>query len=56
MKTLIRNASVVLPNETGMFDVLIENDRIAGIGTGLPVSADEVIDARGLHLIPGCDR
>lgn len=53
MKTLIRNATVVLPEETGMFDVLIENDRIAGIGTGLPVSADEVIDARGLHLIPG---
>ncbi|MBL8816704.1 MAG: dihydroorotase [Planctomyces sp.] len=53
MKTLIRNATVVLPQETGHFDVFIEDGKIGGIGTGLPVTADEVINARGLHLIPG---
>lgn len=53
MKTLIRNATVVLPQETGLFDVFVEHGKIAGIGTGLPVTADEVINARGLHLLPG---
>ncbi len=54
---LIRNASIVNEGEVFSGDVLIENDRIVRIGSGIapaaPVVYDE-IDATGLHLFPGC--
>ena len=53
MKTLIKNAVVVLPNETLKTSVLLEDDRIAAIDTAIQTEADEVVDASGLHLIPG---
>jgi dihydroorotase len=53
MKTLIKNATVVLPNETARTSVLIEDQRIADIDPALQIEADEVIDAAGLHLLPG---
>ncbi len=53
MKTLIRNATVVLPDEIGQFNVLIENGSILDVSASSSASADEVIDAKGLHLIPG---
>ena len=52
MKTLIRNASVVLPEGIQEIDVLIDSGRIALLdAAGQP--ADETIDATGLHLLPG---
>jgi dihydroorotase len=53
MKTLIKNARVVLPN--GLFDtnVMIEDERIAAIDAAIHARADEVVDAAGLHLLPG---
>jgi dihydroorotase len=53
MKTLIKNARVVLPN--GLFDtnVMIEDERIAAIDAAIHARADEVVDATGLHLLPG---
>jgi dihydroorotase len=53
MKTLIKNARVVLPD--GVFDtnVLIENERIAAGDAAIHARADEVVDAAGLHLLPG---
>lgn len=53
MKTLIRHAQVVLPQETILANVLIEDDKIAAIDAAEHTAADETIDAHGLHLIPG---
>ena len=53
MKTLIKNAHVVLPTETTQVDVLIDEQSIAAIDPAITVSADSIIDATGLHLIPG---
>ena len=53
MKTLIRNATVVLPDAVERINVLIEGNRIASIGAPDSATADDVIDAKGLHLLPG---
>ena len=53
MKTLIHNASVVLPTGTSSVSVLIDGTQIADIDPAIQVTADEVIDATGLHLLPG---
>ena len=53
MKTLIRNATVVLPQGTSSVSVLIDGTQIADIDPAIQVSADEVVDATGLHLLPG---
>ncbi|MBP90119.1 MAG: dihydroorotase [Planctomycetaceae bacterium] len=53
MRTLIKNATVVLPNETVHTSVLIEDQAIADIDPARQIDADEVIDAEGLHLLPG---
>ena len=53
MKTLIRNAVVVLPGETCETSVLIEDDKIAAIDPAVQTAADETVDATGLHLLPG---
>ncbi len=51
--TLIRNATVVLPDATVKTDVLIDGATIAEIDPAVQVNADETIDATGLHLLPG---
>jgi len=53
MKTLIRNATVVLPSESVQTSVLIEDTKIADIGSAIHATADVVVDAAGLHLLPG---
>lgn len=53
MRTLIKDAVVVLPEETGRFDVLVENGRIVSVDAAIHATADEVVSAQGLHLIPG---
>ena len=53
MKTLIQNATVVLPTGSARTSVLIEGDKIAAIDPAVHTSADETIDAAGLHLLPG---
>ena len=53
MRTLIKNATVVFPNETVRTSVLIDADKIADIDPAIQVEADEVVDAEGLHLLPG---
>lgn len=51
--TLIRNATLVNEGVVRQADVLIRGQRIAAIGTDLPQSADRIIDATGLLLLPG---
>lgn len=53
MKTLIRRAVVVLPDAIERINILIDGDTIASVDAPDSAQADEVIDADGLHLIPG---
>ena len=52
-RTLIRGATVVLPGEDARASVLLEGGRIAAIDPAAHTRADEVVDAGGLHLLPG---
>lgn len=53
MKTLIKNATVVFPAGEARASVLIEDDRIVSIDAPSTTTADRVVDASGLHLLPG---
>ncbi len=52
-RTLIRDASVVMPEETARTSVLIEDGTIADVDPPRHARADEIVDAAGLHLLPG---
>ncbi|MCH9694747.1 MAG: dihydroorotase [Gammaproteobacteria bacterium] len=52
-KILITNARLINEGDIRDADVLIENDRIAKIGTGLSSDSASVIDAAGKFLMPG---
>ena len=53
MRTLIKNAQVVFPSGVAAVSVLIEDHRIAAIDPAVQTAVDEVVDAAGLHLLPG---
>lgn len=53
MRTLIRGATVMLPTGRAETAVLIDGERIAAIDAGPHTSADQIIDAGGLFLLPG---
>jgi dihydroorotase len=53
MSLLIRHATVVLPTGCERLSVLVEGSKIAAIDAAVHARADEVVDAAGLHLIPG---
>lgn len=53
MRTLIRHATVVLPRETLRTNVLVVDGRIAAVDAAEHSQADAVVDAAGLHVIPG---
>jgi len=53
MKTLIRHATVVLPTGCIQTSVLVDGPRIVSVDAAIHADADVVVDARGLHLLPG---
>src|SRR5262245_2945708 len=53
MRVLIKNGTVVTAADLYKGDVLVEDEKIAVIGTSLNVQADKVIDAVGKYLLPG---
>ena len=53
MKTLIRNAHVVLPDETVVTSVLVEDAIVAAIDPAIHCQADIEMDATGHWLLPG---
>jgi dihydroorotase len=53
MRTLIKNANVVFPDNLSKVDVVIEGSRIADVDPAVQLAVDEVVDAEGLHLLPG---
>ncbi len=50
---LIRGGDCVLPWGQARLDVGVRDGRIAAIGAPADATADEVIDAAGLHVLPG---
>jgi dihydropyrimidinase len=56
MRTLIKNGTIVTAVDQYTGDVLIEDEKIAVIGTALDIPAanvDKVIDAAGRYVLPG---
>ena len=55
MKTLIKNGTLVNPRgKSGEWDVLLEDGVVkALLPRGSQAEAGEVVDARGLHVMPG---
>lgn len=52
-RTLVQGATCVLPSGLARVDVLIEDGAIARIDPPAGTRSDEVVDAAGLHLLPG---
>ena len=48
---LIRNGTVVLPWGEAVTDIGVREGRVAALG--IPGTADETVDAAGLHVLPG---
>ena len=53
MRTRIHNATVVLPDQSVVADVILDGSRIADIDAAAQIPVDEVIDGTGCHLLPG---
>ena len=53
MSTLLKDGLVVTATGSRTADVLVEGELIRSIGTGIAVDADQVIDARGMYVLPG---
>jgi len=53
MKTLFKNAKVVLPQGVVATSVLVDGSKIVDIDVAATAAADEVVDATGKHLLPG---
>jgi dihydropyrimidinase len=53
MRTLIKNGTVVTASDQYRGDVLLEDEKIAVIGTTLDLHADTIIDASGKYVLPG---
>jgi dihydroorotase len=53
MRQLIRNASVVLPGSIDRVSIVIEDHQIVDIDPAPQLHVDDVVDATGLHLMPG---
>jgi dihydroorotase len=50
---LIRNGTCLLPWGTEQTDVGVRDGRIAALGVPIGASAEQTIDARNLHVLPG---
>ena len=53
MRTLVKNGTVITAVDHYKGDVLIEDEKIASIGTVIDVPADKTIDASGKYVLPG---
>ena len=53
MKIMIKNGTIVTAADEFRADLLIEDEKIAAIGSSLETQTDEVVDAEGLYVLPG---
>src|SRR6201747_986196 len=51
--TILRSGTVVNQDGEGVRDIGLQDGRIAEIGSLAQASAAEVIDCKGLHILPG---
>jgi len=51
---LIKSATVVNENKQFVADIYIKDGFIEQIGSQIDKPADKIINAEGLHLLPGC--
>src|ERR1700737_1972423 len=51
--TILKSGTVVNQDGEGVRDIAVSNGRIAAIGALGQASAAEVIDCKGLHILPG---
>ncbi|MCM3728649.1 dihydropyrimidinase [Neobacillus cucumis] len=52
-KTIIKNGCIVTASETYYADILIEGEKITGIGGQMEIEGAPIIDAEGLYILPG---
>lgn len=55
MRTVFKNFHIVDPSQDidGIFDMLIEDERVLSIGKDLPVFGAKIVESNGLFLAPG---
>ncbi len=53
MRTLVKNGVIVTALDEYEGDILIDNGKIIAIGKDFDKSADEIIDAKGMYVMPG---
>lgn len=53
LRTLIKNATCVLPSGQVQAHVLVDDGKIVAVDAAATARADEVVDATGLYLLPG---
>ena len=53
MRTLIRDAKVVFPDQVAETNLLLEGGKIVAIDASRTSAAEQVIEGAGLHLLPG---
>src|SRR5438132_4995256 len=53
MRTLIKNGTIVTASDQYQGDVLVDDEKIAVIGTTLDMQADQVMNAAGKYVLPG---
>lgn len=53
MKKLIKNGMIATENEIFRGDILIDGEKIIGIGSDISTNGAEIIDASGKYVLPG---
>lgn len=53
MKKLLKNGTIVTDKEVIKADLLIEDEKIVGIGDYSKIDVDEVYDVEGMYVMPG---
>ena len=53
MNILFRNANIITHCERRLCDLLVQGEKISAIGNDLPADGADVVDCRGLNLLPG---
>ena len=53
MNTLIKNGTLITASDTFKADILIEDEKIARLGTDLEAGSAKVVDATGKLILPG---
>ncbi|KPU45222.1 D-hydantoinase [Oxobacter pfennigii] len=53
MDLIIKNGTIVTSTESYMADIAVKDGKIAAIGSGFPEIGAEVVDAKGMLVLPG---